>query len=143
MSITLILNGKQRRKLHLPKQRLAWVGGILFTVLALSGGWLWQSWQQKMEALEVALAMAPYARVLAEFDLPMQRFVMVGNSLRSDIEPVVRLGGWGVHMPYEVTWAHELENGLEPAHRARIASVDAPAGIPRAVAGLRAKAVMA
>ena len=58
MSITLILNGKQRRKLHLPKQRLAWVGGILFTVLALSGGWLWQSWHQKMEALEVALAMA-------------------------------------------------------------------------------------
>ena len=58
MSITLILNGKQRRKLHLPKQRLAWVGGILFTVLALSGGWLWQSWHQKMEALEVALAVA-------------------------------------------------------------------------------------
>ncbi len=47
MSITLILNGKQRRKLHLPKQRLAWVGGIFFTVLALSGGWLWQSWHQK------------------------------------------------------------------------------------------------
>ena len=39
MSITLILNGKQRRKLHLPKQRLAWVGGILFSVLALGGGW--------------------------------------------------------------------------------------------------------
>ena len=35
MSITLILHGKQRRRLHLPKQRLAWVGGILFTVLAL------------------------------------------------------------------------------------------------------------
>ena len=49
MSITLILHGKQRRRLHLPKQRLAWVGGILFTVLALGGGWLWQSWQQKME----------------------------------------------------------------------------------------------
>ena len=58
MSITLILNGKQRRKLHLPKQRLAWVGGIFFTVLALSGGWLWQSWHQKMEALEVALTLA-------------------------------------------------------------------------------------
>lgn len=58
MSITLILNGKQRRKLHLPKQRLAWVGGILFSVLALGGGWLWQSWHQKMDALEVALAMA-------------------------------------------------------------------------------------
>lgn len=84
-----------------------------------------------------------YQRVLAEFGVAPTGFAMVGNSLRSDIEPVVRLGGWGVHMPYEVTWAHELEIGLEPAHRARIASVDAPAGIPRAVAGLRAKAVMA
>jgi putative hydrolase of the HAD superfamily len=34
-------------------------------------------------------------------------FVMVGNSLRSDIVPVVELGGRAVHIPYEVTWAHE------------------------------------
>lgn len=34
-------------------------------------------------------------------------FVMVGNSLRSDIVPVVALGGRAVHIPYEVTWRHE------------------------------------
>jgi putative hydrolase of the HAD superfamily len=34
-------------------------------------------------------------------------FVMVGNSLRSDVVPVVELGGRAVHIPYEVTWAHE------------------------------------
>ena len=34
-------------------------------------------------------------------------FVMVGNSLRSDIVPVVQLGGRAVHIPYQVTWAHE------------------------------------
>ena len=34
-------------------------------------------------------------------------FVMVGNSLRSDIVPVVELGGRAVHIPYQVTWAHE------------------------------------
>jgi len=34
-------------------------------------------------------------------------FVMVGNSLRSDVVPVVRLGGRAVHIPYEVTWQHE------------------------------------
>ena len=51
MSITLILHGKQRRGLRLPKQRLAWVGGILFTVLALgaagsgrAGGRKWRRW---------------------------------------------------------------------------------------------------
>jgi putative hydrolase of the HAD superfamily len=52
---------------------------------------------------------ATYARLLEEFDLPARRFVMVGNSLRSDIAPVLALGGWGVHMPYHTTWAHETE----------------------------------
>jgi putative hydrolase of the HAD superfamily len=36
-----------------------------------------------------------------------EQFVMVGNSLRSDVVPVVALGGSAVHIPYEVTWAHE------------------------------------
>ena len=35
------------------------------------------------------------------------QFAMVGNSLRSDIAPVLELGGHGVHVPYHVTWAHE------------------------------------
>ena len=48
-----------------------------------------------------------YARVLGEFDLPPASFVMIGNSLRSDIAPVLELGGWGIHTPYHTTWAHE------------------------------------
>ncbi|MDQ3039941.1 MAG: HAD family hydrolase [Pseudomonadota bacterium] len=52
---------------------------------------------------------ATYARVLREFDLEPSQFLMVGNSLRSDIAPVVGMGGWGVHMPYHVTWVHEAE----------------------------------
>ena len=81
-----------------------------------------------------------YARVLAEFDVAPGGFAMVGNSLRSDIEPVVRLGGWGVHMPYHVTWAHELDNGLEAVHRERVETVDAPEGIPAAVATIAGRA---
>ncbi|KFN50265.1 HAD family hydrolase [Arenimonas composti] len=77
-----------------------------------------------------------YARVLGEFRVQPHEFLMVGNSLRSDIEPVLRLGGWGVHLPYHVTWAHELEHSLEPAHDARMRTADAPAGIPAAVADL-------
>ncbi len=38
--------------------------------------------------------------------LPSQ-FVMVGNSLRSDVVPVVELGARAVHIPYQVTWHHE------------------------------------
>ncbi len=34
-------------------------------------------------------------------------FVMVGNSLRSDIAPVVAIGARGVHIPYPLTWHHE------------------------------------
>lgn len=36
-----------------------------------------------------------------------EEFVMVGNSLRSDVVPVVSLGGRAVHIPYQVTWEHE------------------------------------
>ena len=53
-----------------------------------------------------------YQRVLRELDVPAGRFVMIGNSLRSDIAPVVELGGWGIHVPYHITWAHEAEHAL-------------------------------
>lgn len=76
---------------------------------------------------------ATYARVLAEFDLPASRFAMIGNSLRSDIAPVLELGGWGVHMPYHVTWAHE--NDAQVADDApRLRRVTAPHELPAAVA---------
>lgn len=55
-----------------------------------------------------------YARVLAEFDVDAQHFAMIGNSLRSDIGPVLQLGGWGVHVPYHTTWAHEREADVAP-----------------------------
>jgi putative hydrolase of the HAD superfamily len=55
---------------------------------------------------------ATYARVLRELDVAPAAFAMVGNSLRSDIEPVLALGGWGIHMPYHVTWALETEHGV-------------------------------
>jgi putative hydrolase of the HAD superfamily len=81
-----------------------------------------------------------YARVLREFGVEPDVFAMVGNSLRSDIEPVVRLGGWGVYMPYHVTWAHEEENGLGPEHASRVATADVPSAIPKALAALQARA---
>jgi putative hydrolase of the HAD superfamily len=80
-----------------------------------------------------------YRRVLQEFALQPEQFAMVGNSLRSDIEPVLRLGGWGVHMPYHVTWSHELEHGLGQADAQRMCEVASPAGIPAAVAALAAR----
>ena len=78
-----------------------------------------------------------YARVLEEFDLAAAQFVMIGNSLRSDIAPVLQLGGWGVHVPYHTTWGHENEAQVaHDASRLRVA-VDA-AALPAAVADIAA-----
>jgi putative hydrolase of the HAD superfamily len=82
---------------------------------------------------------ATYARVLSEFKVAPARFAMVGNSLRSDIEPVLRLGGWGVHLPYASTWAHELETTLA-ADDPRMVVAATPAQVPAALARLRALA---
>ena len=76
-----------------------------------------------------------YARLFREFDVEPDEFLMVGNSLRSDIAPVLALGGWGVHMPYHVTWAHEQEVGDAP-DPARFREVANAAGLPAAVRAL-------
>jgi putative hydrolase of the HAD superfamily len=47
-----------------------------------------------------------YAALLARHIAP-ERFLMIGNSLRSDILPVLEIGGQAVHVPYAITWAHE------------------------------------
>ena len=63
-----------------------------------------------------------YARLLQEFGVEPEQFVMIGNSLRSDIAPLLDLGAWGVHIPYHVTWAHEAEADVDGSHpRLRIA----------------------
>lgn len=48
-----------------------------------------------------------YAALLARYHIEPSRFLMVGNSLRSDVLPVIALGGRAVHIPYAITWAHE------------------------------------
>ena len=48
-----------------------------------------------------------YRRVLSRRGIDAGEFVMVGNSLRSDVVPVVELGARAVHIPYHVTWQHE------------------------------------
>jgi len=74
-----------------------------------------------------------YARVIDECGAVASKFVMVGNSLRSDIEPVIGLGRWGIHMPYHVTWVHEMQHGVDRGHP-RVITVDAPDAIPEALA---------
>jgi putative hydrolase of the HAD superfamily len=78
---------------------------------------------------------ATYTRLLAEFALAPEQFAMIGNSLRSDIVPVLELGGCGVHMPYHVTWTHETDTA-PPSALERLRSVREPAELPAAVGSL-------
>ena len=50
---------------------------------------------------------ASYRGILARRGIKADEFVMVGNSPRSDILPVLALGARAVHIPYHVTWHHE------------------------------------
>lgn len=49
-----------------------------------------------------------YARILEKFNVPPDRFLMIGNSLRSDILPVLELGGHTVYIPHDIIWTHEV-----------------------------------
>jgi putative hydrolase of the HAD superfamily len=58
---------------------------------------------------------ANYQDLLKHLEIEPQEFLMVGNSLKSDIIPVLNLGGFGVFIPFHVTWQHEHvdENQVE------------------------------
>ena len=48
-----------------------------------------------------------YQALMAKYNIHPNRFLMVGNSLRSDIQPVIAIGGRAVYIPNEYTWFHE------------------------------------
>jgi putative hydrolase of the HAD superfamily len=49
-----------------------------------------------------------YRRLVDRYGVEPGGFLMVGNSIRSDILPVLELGGRAVHIPYEYLWGHEV-----------------------------------
>lgn len=54
-----------------------------------------------------------YARLLERHQLNPQYFLMVGNTIRSDIQPVLALGSTAVHIPAGSTWEHEKVTGFD------------------------------
>ena len=49
-----------------------------------------------------------YMELLKKHDLEPEQLLMIGNSVKSDIAPVVNLGGTAIHTPHEVVWVHEM-----------------------------------
>ncbi|MEO1089220.1 MAG: HAD family hydrolase [Pseudomonadota bacterium] len=80
---------------------------------------------------------ATYRRLLDRHGLAAEGFLMVGNSVRSDVLPVIEAGGRAVHVPYAVTWAHEAIDAAPCAERSfELKSIaDLPALISRIEAG--------
>jgi putative hydrolase of the HAD superfamily len=70
-----------------------------------------------------------YRRILNDGGIKPDEFMMVGNSIRSDILPVVALGAQAVYVPYQLTWAHERAD-LNGAPRERVRTLDSLAGLP-------------
>ena len=74
------------------------------------------------DAVEIVSDKTPetYARVFTRHGTGAAEGMMVGNSLKSDVLPVLALGGWGVHVPHELTWALEHDTAPEDAARFRL-----------------------
>lgn len=50
---------------------------------------------------------ADFTKLIKHLDIEPGDFLMLGNSLKSDVLPVLAIGGHGVHIPYHITWEHE------------------------------------
>ena len=55
-----------------------------------------------------------YLKLIRHLDCRPDEFLMIGNSLKSDVLPVLAIGGYAAHVPYHTTWAHErIEHAVE------------------------------
>ncbi|RYG21365.1 MAG: HAD family hydrolase, partial [Chitinophagaceae bacterium] len=50
---------------------------------------------------------ADYRKLVKHLDCPEEEFLMVGNSLKSDVLPVLAIGGNAIHIPFHTTWLHK------------------------------------
>jgi len=57
-----------------------------------------------------------YLKLLKHLDIRPEDFLMVGNSMKSDIYPVLNLGGYAIHIPFHITWQHEEVADIEMDH---------------------------
>ena len=51
-----------------------------------------------------------YLNILDDLKIEPRHFLMIGNSFKSDVLPVLEIGGSGIHIPYKILWGHENIN---------------------------------
>jgi len=124
---TIIELGKEQ--LNKPNQLLDGVGDVLEAlkgnyklIVATKGDLLDQEKKLKKSNLlkyfhhiEIMSdkGMDNYKDLIKHLDIEPHELLMVGNSLKSDIVPILELGGYGVYIPFHVTWQHEYHDEEE------------------------------
>lgn len=74
-----------------------------------------------------------YERVFARHGTGADEAVMAGNSMKSDVLPALEAGAFAVHIPYAITWTHELADA--PEDHARYGALESIADLPDWIAG--------
>ena len=69
-----------------------------------------------------------YAQVFARHGTGAEEAVMAGNSMKSDVLPALDAGAFAVHIPYAITWAHELADA--PEDHARYGALETISALP-------------
>jgi putative hydrolase of the HAD superfamily len=57
-----------------------------------------------------------YIKLLKHLEIRPEDFLMIGNSMKSDIYPVLNIGGYAIHIPFHITWQHEEVADIEMDH---------------------------
>lgn len=66
-----------------------------------------------------------YQKLLKHLDCASENFLMLGNSIKSDILPILELGGFAGHTPYHIIWAHERhDHNLQHENFIQLKSID-------------------
>ena len=87
-------------------------------------------------------ALETYRAILEKHHIQPGRFLMIGNSIPSDILPVLELGGTAVYIPWEVTWAHDAAEA-PPASQPGFHKLDNIGQLPALVARLESETTAA
>ncbi|MBK4216064.1 HAD family hydrolase [Paracoccus caeni] len=86
---------------------------------------------ERFEAVEILADKTPeaYSRVLYRHGIAPGDFLMAGNSMKSDVLPVLELGGHGVFIPHELTWAVEKTDAPDHPKLRQIGSISELPGL--------------
>jgi len=75
-----------------------------------------------------------YEQIFARHGDGAARGMMIGNSMKSDVVPMIEAGGWGIYVPGEVTWA--LERADAPGERTRYRQIGTLEHLPEIIASV-------